>query len=139
MIQNATNFTVIQLEFGDVILDIRDGDGSGRTSTGLTQRKLIKLIDGSYIRIREHLSKSSEIDLYFYDWFGPDGKELLKFHSENHDEDKRYQTKTEPFHIHIPEELRLSSMTRLPNYNHRDLYGILEFVRLHLTLIQIYR
>ncbi len=41
--------------------------------------------------------------------------------------------------MHIPDELSLSTLTRIPNYNLRELYGILEFIRLHLTLVQLYR
>ncbi|WP_052480339.1 toxin-antitoxin system TumE family protein [Caldibacillus thermoamylovorans] len=135
---NPTNFAIIQAEFGDIIIDILDGDGYQK-STGFIQRKTIRMIDGSYLRIREFLTKNQQIDRYYYDWFAVDGKILLKFHSESHDKDARYQTKTEPFHIHIPDELSLSTLTRIPNYNLRELYGILEFIRLHLTLVQLYR
>ncbi|MBB6451593.1 hypothetical protein HNQ94_000014 [Salirhabdus euzebyi] len=41
---------------------------------------------------------------------------------------KRHQTKTEPDHIHKPKS---TSMGRLPNFHHKDLHSILEFIYLY--------
>jgi len=60
----------------------------------------------------------------------------MKFHSETHGEDKRYQTSTEPYHIHKDTEDILSNIDRYPNYNLRDLRSVLEFIRWHLYICE---
>jgi hypothetical protein len=47
---------------------------------------------------------------------------------------KRYQTKTEPFHIHRSKyhPAHLSNLDRYSNVYHQNLYSILEFLRFHI-------
>ncbi|MDI3478242.1 MAG: hypothetical protein PWQ59_1767, partial [Thermoanaerobacterium sp.] len=71
-----------------------------------------------------------KIDYYFYDWYSQNKNLILKIHSESH-KDKKYQTDTEPFHIHIPTIL---DKKRLPNYSLRDLFSVLEFIRLFIYI-----
>ena len=67
-----------------------------------------------------------DLNLYALD---ENNKVIMKFHSEPHN-DKRYQTSTEPFHIHGNENSKLTNEKRFPNYNFKSLWDIMEFLRL---------
>ncbi|WP_420836038.1 toxin-antitoxin system TumE family protein [Paenibacillus fonticola] len=70
--------------------------------------------------------------MYFYNWVSASGEVFAKFHSEPHDEDKRYQTVTEPFHIHPPKETTIHNATRYPNFHHQELPEILEAIFIYM-------
>lgn len=125
-----TNFSFLQRDNGDVILDVREGDSTSRASTMYAQRKTLLLVDGSKLFVHERLEKN-RIDFYQYDWVTANDKSILKFHSEPH-EDVDYQTATEPHHIHPPEAAKLTNKDRLANRYHQDLFSIIEFIRLHI-------
>ncbi|MBB5354208.1 hypothetical protein HNR43_000163 [Anoxybacillus mongoliensis] len=78
----------------------------------------------------EYKTSDGWIDYYYYDWVTSDGKTILKWHSEPHNEDERYQTTTEPYHIHLPASETLHNMYRLANFEHQTLRSIIEFILL---------
>jgi Family of unknown function (DUF6516) len=99
-----SNFSVLESEFKDIIYNIEDGDGENRPKSSVAViRKTIKFQDGTQMYVTEHVDERV-IVLAFYDWHKRNGTRILGFHNEPH-KDKRYQTKTEPFHIHPPEVL----------------------------------
>lgn len=99
-----------------------------------TTRKTIRLIHGQHIVVTEKITTSGTVDQFQYVWIlAPD--RYIKFHSEPHSSDKRYQTPTEPYHIH--HSLQFSSLDRLANAGHRDLFSILEMIRLHFLASDI--
>jgi hypothetical protein len=119
----------LQRDFSAIIFDIRDGDSSGRPSTTQWVRKTIIFHNQTKLYVTEHLDNGM-IDFYYYDWVTPNDKVILKWHSEPHDDDKRYQTLTEPFHIHLPQSQILHNMYRLSNFEHQTLRSIIEFILL---------
>lgn len=126
-----SNFKLIESEFGDIILDSKPVDKNGLPSNMHIQRRTYKLTGGSTLYVVEHI-KDNKIDEFFYDWYFKEGTERLKFHKEPHTRDKRYQTSTEPFHIHTPENTRLTNISRLPNVRFRELAAVMEHIRLAL-------
>ncbi|UOF91494.1 DUF6516 family protein [Fodinisporobacter ferrooxydans] len=133
-----SNFTFLLKEFGDIIYNIKDGDGTGQKSSISFQRKTIRFMDDSKLYITERLLARNNgfyIDFYYYDWVAKNEKEILKFHSEVH-LNPAYQTATEPYHVHPAKHLILHGKDRLPNSQHQDLYSILEFIRFHLLAIK---
>ncbi len=131
---NPTNFGLFRREFGDIIVDIRDGDGSGQPSTITTTRKTIQLINDQHISVTEKITPSGTVDQFQHDWILAADR-YIKFHSESHPLDKRYQTPTEPYHIHHSGQF--SSLNRLSNTAHRDLFTILEMIRIHFLASDI--
>lgn len=125
---NPTNFGLLRREVADIIVDIRDGDGPGQPSTITTTRKTLRLINEQHISVTEKITPSGTADQFQYDWILT-ANHYIKFHSEPHPLDKRYQTPTEPYHIHHSGQL--SSLDRLSNTSHRDLFTILEMIRIH--------
>ncbi|KAA5805758.1 toxin-antitoxin system TumE family protein [Thermoanaerobacterium thermosaccharolyticum] len=124
-----SNFQFLKKAYRDIIIEDYDCDQSGRKSDSICQRKTFIFIDGSSLSITEYL-KDGKIDYYFYDWYSQNKNLILKIHSERH-KDKKCQTDTEPFHIHIPTIL---DKKRLPNYSLRDLFSVLEFIRLFIYI-----
>ncbi|WP_127579437.1 toxin-antitoxin system TumE family protein [Paenibacillus koleovorans] len=106
--------------------EIRDTDRSGASSTMYIQRATITFNDFSKLYVTEYLNKSGTIDKYYYDWEDASSRLKAQYHSESHEQDRRYQTITEPYHIHPPKDSILSNMDRFPNYSHQDLYSIVE-------------
>jgi hypothetical protein len=94
----ASNLLFPKKAYCDIIQNEKDTDQTGKASSPICQRKTFVFSDGSYLSVTEFL-KGPKIDYYNYDWYSESNKLLLKFHSEKH-EDKRYQTPTEPYHIH---------------------------------------
>jgi hypothetical protein len=125
--QRANVFSVLQQDFASIILDIRDGDASGRPSTKEWARKTIVFHNKTKLYVTEHI-ENGYISFYYYDWVTPNEETILKWHSESHDNDKRYQTSTEPFHVHLPDSETLHSMYRLENFEHQTLRSIIEFI-----------
>lgn len=125
----ATVFSFLERDFANIILEIQDGDLNGRPSTMQWNRKTIIFQNGTKLYATEHL-ENGLIDFYYYDWVTNEGEEILKWHSESHDKDKRYQTATEPFHIHLPKHEILHSMYRLANHEHKSLRSIIELILL---------
>ncbi|MFD3259845.1 DUF6516 family protein [Paenibacillus lentus] len=121
----------MEREFRSIIMDSSDGDGSGLLSSRSFTRWTLTFHDGSKLYITEHLNQGI-IQMYFYNWVSISGEVLAKFHSEPHDEDKRYQTVTEPFHIHPPEEAKIHNSTRHPNFYHQELPQILEAIFIYM-------
>ena len=127
----ATQFHLIELEFGDIINGRYETDSTGKPSNNMTVRKTYKLIGGYKLYITEVRSKGF-IEFYYYDLYDKNGAVVMKFGSESHEGDPRYQTSTEPFHIHGPLECKLNNIKRIANENYRDLFHIMEFIRLML-------
>lgn len=128
-----SNMGLIEKEFGSVIMDVRDGDSTGKTSSMVFQRFTFSLIDGSKLYVTERIS-NNQIQYYQYDWMNDVGVIMLKFHSENHTGDEKYQTSTEPHHIHPPDFAKLHNITRFPNSNHQELHAIFEFIFLYFLV-----
>lgn len=127
-----SNIRLLEQEYRMLITDIRDGDGSGLLSSRSCQRYTFLLSNGSRLRITERIS-GEYIDYSYYDWELADGR-VIKFHSEPHNDDSRYQTVTEPHHIHPPDEDRLHNIVRYPNFHHQELSAIIEMI--FITIIQ---
>lgn len=132
--RNPSNFDVIQKEYQSLILDIRDGDSSGQGSTLSFQRKTILFQDGTKLFVTEHI-RGGFIERFYYDWIDTDGRRLAGFHNEPH-EDKRYQTASEPYHIHPPDHIKITNFLRLSNDWHRDLLTILELIAVCSTILE---
>ncbi|MFC5401424.1 toxin-antitoxin system TumE family protein [Cohnella soli] len=122
-----SNLNHIQRDLSHGILgEIRLTDRSGQASTIYALRATITFLDDSILYVTEYTSKSGIIDKYFYDWVDVNGRLKAQYHSEPHDQDKRYQTTTEPYHVHPPKNSILTNMDRFPNFVHKDLYSIVE-------------
>ncbi|MCD9020257.1 toxin-antitoxin system TumE family protein [Cohnella silvisoli] len=126
-----SNIVLLEKEFSSVIVDVRDGDSTGKMSSMVFQRYTFSLVDGSKLYVTERIS-NNEILYYQYDWMKDATTVILKFHSESHSEDDRYQTSTEPYHIHPPDDTKLHNMTRYPNTSHQELHAVFEFIFLYL-------
>ncbi len=126
-----SNLRLLEKEFCSIIIDMRDGDSTGKFSSMVFRRHTFSLIDGSKLYTTERIS-NNEILYYHYDWMKDSSTTILKFHSESHAEDNRYQTTTEPHHIHPPDSSKLHNMVRYPNSSHQDLHAIFEFIFLYL-------
>jgi hypothetical protein len=133
--QPKSNFNFLERDHSSLILSIREGDSTGLKSDSSTQRKTINFRDhDSKLYVTEFIDNNM-ISEYFYDWVLNDGRTIMKFHSESHD-DPNYQTETEPFHIHLSQPL--INKDRLPNHYHKELSSILEFISLNLRIIPIF-
>ena len=130
-----TDFKFIEVEFADIIRSIREVDSTGLPSNAFTKRKTYILINKYKLYITEFL-KNGFIDKFFYDLYDEKDKTVLKFHSEKHDRDSRYQTITEPFHIHQNEQNQLTNVHRFPNFNYRTLTDIMEFLRIMIIYME---
>jgi hypothetical protein len=133
--KNLTVFQNITKAFNDIILNIQDGISSSGQKTSLyVQRKTICFKDNSKMEIEEYVNNEglNRMSHYFYVWMTEDTRVIMEFHSEAHSL-PNYKTRTEPYHIHPPEEYKYDNekMDRLPNFKHQELYDILEFIRLH--------
>lgn len=126
-----SNIKLLEQVYSHIIMDSSNVDANGLRSLPSVLRHTFVFLDGSRLYITEEI-EGGFVNKYYYDWVGGDGKALLKFHSEPHPHDPRYQTETEPFHIHPPDDAKLTNRTRYPNYFHRDLFSILEFIALDL-------
>lgn len=142
-----SNFELLEDLFRDIILSVRPYDRTGRETTLLCARKTYVLCNDTHLSVTEHYTRNHRLDHYYYDWYRPEGAaktEILKFHSEPHD-DQRYTTKTEPYHVHVPEEddqspfVRVGNFFRLENWEHRSLFRILEFIRLFIRAHEVLR
>jgi len=121
-----SNLKEIQKTFRDAIHEVRETDSTGRTSSIFAQRATIVFSDGSLLYITEFLTKQERIEMYHYDWIASDRTTVLgKYHSEPH-EDEKYQTNTEPYHVHSPKHPKLQTEYRYPNHSHTDLFSIVE-------------
>ncbi|MGJ7034279.1 toxin-antitoxin system TumE family protein [Anoxybacillus eryuanensis] len=128
--QPASVFSFLERDFADIILEIREGGADGRPSTKNCARKTIIFRNDTKLYVIEYKTSDGWIDYYYYDWVTSDGKTILKWHSEPHNADERYQTTTEPYHIHLPASETLHNMYRLANFEHQTLRSIIEFILL---------
>ena len=119
-----SNFNFIEANFSDIILEIRNGV-NGLSSDARTIRKTIVFHDFSKMYCIEILNdRQSEIELYWYDWYGQDRQLIMKFHAHYHpDGTPKEITVHDPFHIQ-------TDSYRGPNETFRELNQILEFIRL---------
>ena len=79
------------------------------------------------LRCQEYI-KDGFIDFYHYDYYDAEGNIIMKFHSEPHD-DEKYQTDTEPFHMHVPSDIYdLKASKRIKNKYLQDLYSIMIYI-----------
>lgn len=122
-----TNYEQIRKDF-PIIIDIVDGDGELR-STKLVIRKTILFDDGTKLLTREYI-KNNRIAWFYYDYIDTNRLTLFKAHSEFHEE-KKFQTITEPFHMHSAESLKLFGESRFPNFEHRNLRSIVEAIYIY--------
>jgi hypothetical protein len=93
------------------------------------------IIDGSRLYVTEQLS-GGIFDISYYNWVDARGDNILSFHSEPHDLDPRYQTATEPHHVHPPMEAKLTNLTRYSNFHHQELHTIMEHIFFSLVAAQ---
>lgn len=126
-----SNIRQLERDFDAVLLDSRDGDGTGLLTSMRVTRHSFIFKDGSRLLVTEELS-GGLIEVSYYNWVDQDGQDILKFHSESHNGDSRYQTATEPHHIHPPEQSTLTNRTRFPNFHHQELPAIMEHIFLAL-------
>ncbi|GFN32976.1 toxin-antitoxin system TumE family protein [Paenibacillus xylaniclasticus] len=103
-VRPSSNITQLERDYAHIIMDSRDGDGSGLMSSRKFTRHTFVFVDGSRLLVTEELDSDS-IDVSYY-WVDQSGNTILSFHSEPHDKDPRYQTATEPHHIHPPANLK---------------------------------
>ncbi|MGG0277998.1 toxin-antitoxin system TumE family protein [Bacillus rhizoplanae] len=127
----ATDYSRLEQEFSDIILQMVQVNGSM-----VKPIHHIKFKNGYYMEAEEVIILSNrEIGLYYYNLYDSNGQAILKFHSERHS-DRRYQTNTEPFHIHKPPSVELSTMDRMDNNYHQDLYSILESLQILFVVLE---
>jgi len=124
-----SNLSFLKSEFSDIIQSEKCYDTSGRGSTRYCQRYTFVFIDGSYLSIVEHLNENGNLDYFCYDYYDKNKQIISKFHSEPHG-DKKYQTRTEPYHIHTYD--MLGNEKRIENHTFHDLYSVLEHLRLRI-------
>ena len=131
-----SSFEVLKKEFDDIILRVEDKDKTGSSSTMFALRKTIVLNNRQKLYVTERINRNNEILEAWYDLHDADGSELMKFHKHDHD-DGKLRTETCPFHIQFPSN-KLNTTERLSNYNFRDLFHVMEFIRLMIVYIKEY-
>lgn len=127
MSRPPSNIQQLERDFASILMDTRDGDGSGLMSSRKFTRHTFIFVDGSRLYVTEELSNGL-IDVSYYNWVDAKGNEILSFHSEPHDRDPHYQTATEPHHVHPPADAKLTNLTRYPNFHHQELHTIMEHI-----------
>lgn len=133
-----TNFRMIEREYSDLITEIRNvplDEGEHRCEI---QKKIILFRNMSRLKCRE-IIKNEFISIFQYDLYDSDGNIVMKFHSEPH-MDQRYQTETEPFHLHVrvsSEDLAASKRLPLPE-EYRELHKIIHFIQIAQYTIYLY-
>lgn len=127
---HPSNLSVLRRDFADIIQTDRGKDQTGKTTTRLCQRETFIFTDQSYLSITEYIAVDGTLGCFYYDWYNRDGTIRFKFHSEPHN-DKKYQTATEPYHLHGN---GLLDDKRLPNYGYKGLFSVLELVRIVLMI-----
>ncbi|QWG42932.1 hypothetical protein EXW31_00330 (plasmid) [Bacillus mycoides] len=127
----ATDFNRIETEFADIILQMTQINRSM-----VRPEYMIRFKNGYRFEVSEViLLKNHEIGVYHYNLYDNKDVLLFQFHSERH-EDHRYQTDSEPHHVHKPKSVELSTMDRMSNFYHRDLYTIMECLRYMFTFAE---
>lgn len=124
-----SNLLFLKRAFNEIIQSERNADQTGKTSSFICQRHTFIFIDGSCLSITEFINHN-KIDYYHYDWYSKSNKILLKFHSESHT-DEELKTDTEPFHIHAQ---GIKGEKRLANPIFKDLYSVMQFIRIYLMV-----
>lgn len=127
-----SNIVLLERIFKDGIFTIKETDSTGRLSTIYALRATIIFVDHTRLYVTEHL-KHGKIISFQYDWVDQTDKILGKYHGEAHD-DEDYKTETEPYHVHPPDDAKLTNKTRFPNYEYRDLFSIVEGIYLFSIL-----
>ncbi|WP_429786293.1 toxin-antitoxin system TumE family protein [Brevibacillus centrosporus] len=127
-----SNIPQLQSDYADIIARIEDYNNEGKPSSMVALRKSIFFTDGTRLSVTERILNSAPYnsrytDKYQYDWTTAHGEVILKFHNEKHD-DPRYQTNSEPHHIHRSDQF--SEDQREDNFLVRELHEVLFFIRL---------
>ncbi|WP_336775357.1 toxin-antitoxin system TumE family protein [Paenibacillus sp. MMO-58] len=119
-----SNFLFIETNFKDIIEEVREGVNGLSSQAGLI-RKTIVFRDMSKMLCTEVLDPTRAcIELYWYDWYGSNKKEIMKFHAHYHPDGTPVEiTKFDPYHMHVDEK-------RLHSGSFKELALILEFIRL---------
>ncbi|MFD1673511.1 toxin-antitoxin system TumE family protein [Alicyclobacillus fodiniaquatilis] len=124
--EEFTDFGLLEDVFsGNPIVSIQKGDGGSSSEDSSSRRRTIKFTDGSRLRCTER--RVLKKFFYHYQWESEDGTKKLAWGSEEHGGDRRYQTETEPFHVHPPNAIH--GMDRATNGFHRDLFAIVELIQ----------
>ncbi|MDA1674707.1 MULTISPECIES: toxin-antitoxin system TumE family protein [Bacillus cereus group] len=122
-----SNFRLIEKEYEDVIEEIRNGAAGLPSNPPGAIRKTIVFKDLTKLSCQEIISEGI-IEFYQYDFYDSDGNIVMKFHSEPH-EDKKYQTDTEPFHMHVRKDAYdLKASVRLPNKHFKELVQVINLI-----------
>ncbi|APC39276.1 toxin-antitoxin system TumE family protein [Clostridium estertheticum] len=121
-----SNFKLIEKEFSDLILTVAEIDQTGMGSRPNVTRKTYTFKDNTFLSITERYISGGIIDYYNYDLYNSNEEIIIKFHSEPH-QNKKQQTKTEPYHIHKHNTLGVED--RLPNYVYKRLTEIFEYIK----------
>lgn len=124
-----SNFFFIELNFKDIILEVRDGV-DGVKSDKRHVWKTIVFRDMSKMHCHEFLDHAKQfIELYWYDWYDEKKQLIMKFHAHYHNDGTPAKiTQFDPYHIH------LDSDKRIHNEKFRELMMILEFIRLRQAI-----
>ncbi|GLV15011.1 hypothetical protein Heshes_26970 [Alicyclobacillus hesperidum] len=124
--EEFTDFGLLEDIFsGNPIVTIRKGDGTSYSEDSSSRRRTITFTDGSRLRCTERRVLSRFF--YHYQRGSQDGTKKLAWGSEEHTGDRRYQTETEPFHVHPPNPIH--GIDRVANGFHRDLFAIVELIQ----------
>lgn len=124
----ATKFNVLEQDFSKIIRIIDDAG-----STRFAQRKTIKFHESDYIlTCEELLNDDFSIKQYHYNLTGKDyngnTQLVFGFHNQSKTRDKRYQTDSDPYHIHLSKLIEFTTMDRLDNFEHEELPQIIELI-----------
>jgi hypothetical protein len=137
----ATKWNLIEINFGHMLLDsIREGAHglkSERSRDVIIRRKTILFLNGGKLHCTEYI-KDDLILFYYYDLLDSRQTPIIKFHSESHS-DKKDQTDTEPFHMHVRKDISdLKAGRRIPNYHYRTIHQILSFIETSEFLVPLF-
>ncbi|WP_226036782.1 toxin-antitoxin system TumE family protein [Aquibacillus saliphilus] len=121
-----TSFFFIEEEFEE-IAEIRNGCVGLKNAPPGAIRKTILFNDMSKLTCQEFI-KEDFIEFYHYDYYDGEGNIIMKFHSEPHEE-KKDQTDTEPFHMHVATDIHdLKASKRIKNKHLQELFKIMVFI-----------
>ncbi len=125
-----SNFSFLERDFRDIILEIRDGSHGFPSEPG-SVRKTIVFRSLSKMHCHEVSDGDGYLAIYYYDWYDSKGNIIYKFHMHYHpDEAPEEVKKFDPFHIHRKRDaLDTEGKERVENVHYRELYQILLLIR----------